>query len=431
MSQTPPQTLSFKRKRNDPPVDALTLELSFKKHRGQTPDDSPKTASRSSSNGMYYRLVSSQNNSPQQSPSPSITKPNETPQKSLPPSTPTSERRFRIDPLSKRVLLEATERAHGQHVDAYLKQHAPVQEAVPEEPPRRQKRPGAGSAIRTTAKVAPRQDLLTTEPPDHVVREFENLSTEVEKGDNPKSRLPASPSPASPSLAYVSTAIPSQVSPSKYKPKKPLLRGYERHPEKAAVYSAMEAEEKKAKEAAEAAKKAREAKAKADEEAKAVRAAQPMALHIAAEKAEELAVDFDAMEIDEYVTDHYEIVMPDADGNILQPTGNMGVIEVDEGYADWFDVDEEESDKEFGTDDDDENAEEYYANDYPEDELDEDDEYDRDLYQQKFRAGSDDEDDDFPDEDEDDAVGSDEDEDDAHFKMTVPKVQHAGYWGKA
>jgi hypothetical protein len=100
------------------------------------------------------------------------------------------------------------------------------------------------------------------------------------------------------------------------------------------------------------------------------------------------------------------------------------VIKEDE--EDWWNGDDE-SDKEFDTDDEDENAEDYYANDYPEDELDEDDEYDRNLYQKKFRNGSDDEE--YNVDEDDNVIGSGEDEDDMHFKMTVPKTQRPGYWG--
>lgn len=149
------------------------------------------------------------------------------------------------------------------------------------------------------------------------------------------------------------------------------------------------------------------------------------------ERAAELAAqDGDAMEIDsdEYVYDTYirEAVMPDADGKLPELSGTIGYIEVKKEDEDWWNG-EDESDKEFDTDDEDENAEDYYANDYPEDELDEDDEYNRDPYQGKFRHGSDDEE--YNLDNDDDAIGSGEDEDDLHFKMTVPKAQRVGYWG--
>jgi hypothetical protein len=135
----------------------------------------------------------------------------------------------------------------------------------------------------------------------------------------------------------------------------------------------------------------------------------------------------DAMDIDsEYVIDTYirEPILPDAPA----PTGTIGLLVISEEDADWWD-NEETSDREFDTDDEDENAEDYYANDYPEDEMSDDDEFDRNLYQKKYRHGSDDEEFNAGSDDDDDALGSEEDEDDLHFKMTVPKTQKVGYWG--
>jgi hypothetical protein len=169
-------------------------------------------------------------------------------------------------------------------------------------------------------------------------------------------------------------------SPSKHKPKAPAKRFAERHPDKAAALAAQD---------------------------------DPMA-------------EADAMDIDsEYVYDHYvrEPVLPDAPA----PTGTVGLLVISEEDADWWD-NEEGSDREFDTDDEDENAEDYYANDYPEDEMSDDDEFDRNLYQSKYRHGSDDEEYNIGD-DDDNALGSGEDEDDLHFKMTVPKAQRVGYWG--
>jgi hypothetical protein len=126
--------------------------------------------------------------------------------------------------------------------------------------------------------------------------------------------------------------------------------------------------------------------------------------------------DPDAMDIDEYVIDTYvrEELMSDADGNIPAHEGIIGYIVLKEEDEDWWNG-EDESDKEFDTDEDDENAEDYYANDYPEDELSSDDEFDRDPYQRKYRHGSDDEEYDL----NDDAHSGDED--DEHFRrLTVP-----------
>jgi hypothetical protein len=169
-------------------------------------------------------------------------------------------------------------------------------------------------------------------------------------------------------------------SPSKHKPKAPAKRFAERHPDKAAALAAQDAS----------------------------------------------MADGDAMDIDsEYVYDHYvrEPVLPDAPA----PTGTVGLLVISDEDADWWD-NEETSDREFDTDDEDENAEDYYANDYPEDEMSDDDEFDRNLYKSKYRHGSDEEEYNIGD-DDDNALGSGEDEDDLHFKMTVPKAQRVGYWG--
>ena len=82
---------------------------------------------------------------------------------------------------------------------------------------------------------------------------------------------------------------------------------------------------------------------------------------------------------------------------------------------------EDESDQEFDTDEDDENAEDYYANDYPEDELDSDDEFGRDPYQRRYRHGSDDEEYDL--ESYEDANSGDED--DEHFRRITAPLQAA------
>ncbi|KAL5380359.1 hypothetical protein PMIN02_010647 [Paraphaeosphaeria minitans] len=126
--------------------------------------------------------------------------------------------------------------------------------------------------------------------------------------------------------------------------------------------------------------------------------------------------DLDAMDVDDYVIDTYvrEELMSDADGNIAEHKGIVGYIVLKEEDEDWWNG-EDESDKEFDTDEDDENAEDYYANDYPEDELSSDDEFDRDPYQPKYRHGSDDEEYDL----NDDAFSGDEDDD--HFRrLTLP-----------
>lgn len=169
-------------------------------------------------------------------------------------------------------------------------------------------------------------------------------------------------------------------SPSKHRPKAPAQRFADRHPEKAAALAASQD-------------------------------------------------DDDAMEIDtdDYVIETYvrEPLLP----NAPLPTGTVGLLVLNDDDDDWWNGDDSSSEK-FDTDDEDENAEDYYANDYPEDELSEDDELGRNVYQTKYRHGSDEEEWGATlDEEEDIALGSGEDEDDLHFKMTVPKAQRVGYWG--
>ncbi|KAF2634790.1 hypothetical protein P280DRAFT_485194 [Massarina eburnea CBS 473.64] len=148
------------------------------------------------------------------------------------------------------------------------------------------------------------------------------------------------------------------------------------------------------------------------------------------------ALDPDAMDVDvdDYVYDTYirEVIIPDAQGKLPEPQGTVGVIVLKDEDEDWWNGDDE-SDREFDTDDEDENAEDYYANDYPEDEVDSDDEFDRNLYQSKFRHGSDDEEYDLDDDDEDEDAGarSDENEDDEHFRRIAPLHPPPGYWGRA
>jgi hypothetical protein len=343
MSQNPPQTLSVKRKRNEAPVDALILEPSVKKQRSQLLPKGP---------GYVFRR---------------LTKPNDVPQQSLVPPTPTAERRFHLDAAARargqRVFAEAPVRSLPQNGSEGAPAHAATAGSPVEERSRPQKRPGAGSALRPPTKAAVEQRARSVEPSAQDVRELEALSKQVaEKEGNLLIPLP---------------------SPSKHKPKAPAQRFAQRHPEKAAALAAQND-----------------------------------------------ANNDDAMDIDtdEYVYDTYvrEAIIPDADGKLPEPTGTVGFLVIGEEDEDWWNGDDE-SDKEFATDDEDENAEDYYANDYPEDELDEDDEYDRDLYQKKYRHGSDDEE--YNVDEDDNVIGSDEDEDDLHFKMTVPKAQRPGYWG--
>ncbi|CAE7189078.1 hypothetical protein P3342_009053 [Pyrenophora teres f. teres] len=336
----PPQTISVKRKRTEAPIDTLRIE------------DGKEIESKRTRYG-YKRL----------------TKPGDDAEHSLVPPTPTGERRFRLDPVSrigaKRHFVEEQPTVPSRNESKQLGgqvQEATLPEQTPASTPRPRKRPGAGSALHHSSKASIQwKQPLPTSPSATDVRNLEALTKEVEKTDN----------------------VTTTPSPSKYKPKAPAKRFADRHPDKATTTP---------------------------------------------------DADADAMDIDtsEYVYDHYvrEPLHPDAP----LPTGPIGLLVISAEDADWWDPDSS-SDREFDTDDEDENAEDYYANDYPEDELSDDDEFDRNLYKKKYRRGSDDEEFGVGSADDDDeggvGVGSaDEgDEDDEHFRLTVPGVKQGGYWG--
>jgi hypothetical protein len=338
MAPQPPQTLSVKRKRTEAPVDSLIVDNTVKRQKSRNLD------AEANANFLFRRL----------------TKPNDVPLAHGPP-TPTAERRFHLDPVSrarsKHVFIERRAATQG-HVTSNG-QPTSAAEPEPQEPVRPRKRPGASSALKNTPRI-PAQS--TAQPTEQDVRQLEAFSHQVEHQESHSDAAP---------------------SPSKHKPKVPALRFAERHPDKAAALDSAEAE----------------------------------------------AMDIDN---DEYVIDTYirEAILPDADGKLPAPTGTVGFLVIGAEDEDWWNG-QDESDREFDTDDDDENAEDYYANDYPEDELSDDDEFGRDVYQQKYRHGSDDEEYDLDNDPDDLVMGSDEDEDDLHFKMTVPKSQRPGYWGMA
>jgi hypothetical protein len=182
------------------------------------------------------------------------------------------------------------------------------------------KRPGARTALLRPPIPADYRSA-TPEPSQDTLREFEQFANEVEKEDG---------------AAHPETE-------TKYKPRAPKLRFKDRHPALAAKLAAEN---------------------QAVEESKIVETVEAMD--------------------EDYVYDHFirEIVMEDsvAVTNAAVDHDAVGFIVLsEEDEAFWFDTDE--SDREFDTDEDDENAEGYYANDYPEDELSSDDEYDRDAYQ--------------------------------------------------
>lgn len=331
MSQRAPQTLSVKRKRTEAPVDALIFDNSVKRQRSEA--------------DIFFRR---------------LTKPGDTPQESG-ASTPTTERRFHLDPVSrarsKHVFIE--HRAATPDDTPPDSQPTPVPQPTPHEPARPRKRPGTRAASTATPSHATQHATHRTQPSEHDVRALEALSHK---------------------LSYSET--PPHPSPSKYKPKPPTLRFAEREPTKAAAL---------------------------------------------AERDSPTAMDLDDSD---YVIDTYirEPLPLSTSGAPAASLGIVGLLVLSASDDAWWDG--ADSSDSAGTDSDDSNAEEYYANDYPEDELSDDDEFGRDPYKRGHRRGSSDEE--FEAGGSDDAaLASGEDEDDLHYRMTVPKAQRTGYWGMA
>ncbi|EDU42439.1 Iwr1 domain-containing protein [Pyrenophora tritici-repentis] len=300
-----------------------------------------------------------------------LTKPGDDAEHSLVPPTPVGERRFRLDPVSR----IGAKRHFVEEQPSVSSKNDPRQQI------------GGQVQEPTLAEQTPTSTPRPRKRPGAGSALHHSSKASIQW----KQPLPTSPSETdvrnlealTKEVEKSDTTTTTGPSPSKYKPKAPAKRFAERHPDKATPTPDGDA-------------------------------------------------DADAMDIDtsEYVYDHYvrEPVHPDAP----LPTGPIGLLVISAEDADWWDADSS-SDREFDTDDEDENAEDYYANDYPEDELSEDDEFDRNLYKSKYRHGSDEEEFGLGSEDDEEGngVGSGEegDEDDEHFRMTVPKAKGVGYWG--
>ncbi|KAL6705152.1 hypothetical protein ACN47E_007257 [Coniothyrium glycines] len=302
-----------------------------------------------------------------------LTRPDDTPAQNTPP-TPTAERRFHLEPVGTGAKRVFIE-ARPATETTRDNTTAPHTHALPAQPsiPTSPPRPRKRPGAGSALRAAP-----PTQSAPRLSSPSENDVRELEALSHEISRVD-------------NLHIPLAPSPSKHKPRAPAKRFAERHPDKAASLDAHDATP---------------------------------------------ASDPDAMDVDtDYVIDTFvrEPLLPDAP---LPPGINVGLLVLGEDDDAWWDGDSD-SDREFATDDEDSNAEEHYANDYPEDELSEDDELGRDVYQKKYRHGSDDEEydlenDDDDDDDEDAAVGSGEDEDDVHFRMTAgskAKSTGGGYWG--
>ena len=118
-------------------------------------------------------------------------------------------------------------------------------------------------------------------------------------------------------------------------------------------------------------------------------------------QAREPVIRDDEMDVDsehDYVYDTYVLAPAHEDataseGHTDGEMGNVGYLVIaDEDQSIWETyLEDEESDKEYDTDDADSNAEDFYGADYPEDELASDDEYDRDVHGYRVRGAADDE----------------------------------------
>ncbi|KAF2277794.1 uncharacterized protein EI97DRAFT_457037 [Westerdykella ornata] len=367
MSANAPQTLSVKRKRGEQPVEALLLASPAGKRVKRKLDlpESESKRSKSDEGTVVWRLVTSTHVR--------TVVETQVDASSAVPRTPT--RRFHVSRTGGNVVLfekheielqQATQQQRIPEPSACQPEVASNRTAEPPNqptPPR--KRPGAHAALPKAQAPSKPSSTANNDISPEVLAQFEKFSQEVESGLTPT--RPVRP--------------PQTISPAASK-----RRYRDRHPEQAAA---------------------------ADAAAAAV------------------GKDPDAMDVDstggDYVYDTYvrEVIMPDADGKLPEPQGSIGYIVLTEEDEDWWNGDED-TDKEFDTDDEDSNAEEYYANDYPEDELSEDDEFDRNAY--RHYRGESDEEYDLDDEDEvEDEYG---DEGDGPFSQRVPKAR-AVYWGTA
>ncbi|KAK0673933.1 hypothetical protein QBC41DRAFT_352434 [Cercophora samala] len=139
---------------------------------------------------------------------------------------------------------------------------------------------------------------------------------------------------------------------SRFQPKAPNLRYHERHP------TENVAQQQRAKEQA--------------------------AAPAAAASTSTMDVDMiDTSDDDDYVIETYERVPAERLRDQVVPAHRVGLLVFDNepDIADFFYGNDDESDDEFPEDEDDENAENYYAHEYPDEELEWDDEFDHNAYQ--------------------------------------------------
>ncbi|KAL2128009.1 hypothetical protein VTI74DRAFT_9855 [Chaetomium olivicolor] len=144
---------------------------------------------------------------------------------------------------------------------------------------------------------------------------------------------------------------------SRFKPKAPKQRYFERHPE----YLAEKERDKSAQQAA-------------------ARAAAVMEVDVG-----------DSTDDEDYVMETYERVPAERLRDQAVPAHRVGllVFDTEPDMVEFFYGNESESEEEFPEDEEDENAENYYAADYPDEDLDWDDEFDRNPYHYMNQNASD------------------------------------------
>ncbi|KAF2751149.1 hypothetical protein M011DRAFT_473663 [Sporormia fimetaria CBS 119925] len=370
MSVNAPQTLSVKRKRGDAPVEALVVATPEKRLKSDSfslkrkldlPETETAKRGKSVEGTVVWRLVT--NDKAQYD-------------AGTQSDAQTPTRQFHVSRKQGNVVLFERKAAGDQQqippppIDPTTQTTKPGSQngkptststALPSTP---LKRPGATATInRKPLQPAAHQE---TKISDQTLAAFEKFSQEVENAETPQKRTPRRT---------------SQTSPTKHTPKPPKHRYADRHP--------------------------------------AIASSDPDAMDI----------DIDTSPHPDYVYDTYvrEIILPDASGVVPLPQtsfSTVGYILLTEEDEEWW-YEEDETDKEFDTDDEDSNAEEYYANDYPEDELSADDEFDRAPY--RHFHGESDEEFDLYEGSGDEAEGGEGVE--GGFVQTVPK--RGVYWGRS
>ncbi|KAF2477466.1 uncharacterized protein BDR25DRAFT_1064 [Lindgomyces ingoldianus] len=326
MASSGPQKISVKRKRDDVPVETLIME---------TNETTRAKRAMRKDGGIIWRLVNDDQKriSPRASSlaprltrsQPATPRPHSPSLQEARSSGTVTPRIFHLSRGNDRAIL-VEKKGISQPVSSVDKTSSPL---APLSSPASPVLEGIAERTPKIRKLPGRSTVTLFRPDDQIVKRSQN---EIKQ---PSEDVVHMLEQFAEDIAKKEAApVPARKQPMRFKPRAPALRYKDRHPEKA-----------------------------------------------------------DAMNIDndDYVYDTYyrEEVMQDADGPALEPSASVGIIvieEDDEELWDGYGEEEEESDRVY-TDDEDENAEDYYANDYPEDELDSEDEFGTNPY--RYHHGSD------------------------------------------